>query len=216
MLRDRSSYEWSSETRCMEVQVVFSQQIRRFSQWLRSDVAAEAKSARTSASVSLPATARSAFRSPAARKRSRSITLEAMEPRLLMTADPIWVGGVYVEDDSGTDQHGDSFYITFEGGAPGTQLTRLVIDGDLNTPGFGLGDLFFDTVEGGLGADHASGFKITKLTTANPNATVNVTVADGSTKLILDFTNFQAGDTLVFQIDVDEVQFYDPAETDLE
>lgn len=200
----------------MEVQVVFSQQIRRFSQWLRSDVAAEAKSARTSASVSLPATARSAFRSPAARKRSRSITLEAMEPRLLMTADPIWVGGVYVEDDSGTDQHGDSFYITFEGGAPGTQLTRLVIDGDLNTPGFGLGDLFFDTVEGGLGADHASGFKITKLTTANPNATVNVTVADGSTKLILDFTNFQAGDTLVFQIDVDEVQFYDPAETDLE
>lgn len=220
--------------------MVFSQQIRRFSQWLRSDMAAGSTSARAGASVSCPAVphgaalshvltaprspavcrglavSRYAARAEAPRKRSRSVFLEAMEPRLLMTADPIWVGGVYVEDDSGTDQHGDSFYITFKGGAPGTQLTRLVIDGDLNTPGFGVADLFFDTVEGGYGADHASPFKLISLTTANPAATVNVTVTDGSTKLILDLTNFQAGDTLVFQIDVDEAQSFDPNETDLE
>ncbi len=59
-----------------------------------------------------------------------------------MTADPIWVGGVYVEEDVGSDQHGDAFHITFKGGADGTQLSRLIIDGDLNAPGFSLGDLF--------------------------------------------------------------------------
>ncbi len=69
-----------------------------------------------------------------------------------MTADPIWVGGVYIEDDVGSDLHGDTFQITFNGGAPGTQLSRLIIDGDLNTPGFGLGDLFFDTLDSGYGA----------------------------------------------------------------
>ncbi len=132
-----------------------------------------------------------------------------------MTADPIWVGGVYVEEDVGSDQHGDAFHITFKGGAAGTQLSRLVIDGDLNAPGFSLGDLFFDTLDSGLGADHSYGFQIVKLETANPNATVQATVEDGSTRLVLDFTNFQAGDVLVFSIDVDEVQSYDPNETDL-
>ncbi len=43
---------------------------------------------------------------------------------------------------------------------------------------------------------------------------MKATVEDGSTKLILDFTNFQAGDVLVFSIDVDEAQNYDPNETD--
>lgn len=200
----------------MEVQVVFSQQLRRFSHWLRSDTAQLSGLACAERSEDNPSTARGTHRGPTTRKRSRSITLEAMEPRLLMTADPIWIGGVYVEEDVGSDHHGDSFHITFKGGAEGTQLTRLIIDGDLNAPGFGLGDLFFDTEATGLGADAAYGFQITKLTTANPNATVKATVVDGSTKLILDFTNFQAGDTLHFSIDVDEVQSYDPNEPDLE
>ncbi len=132
-----------------------------------------------------------------------------------MAADPIQIGGVYVEEDLGSDLHGDRFEVTFQGGASGTQLTRLTIDGDLNTPGFGLGDLFFDTVESGLGADHAFDFQIVELVTSNPAATVQATVEDGSTKLVLDFTNFVAGDRLVFLIDVDEVQFYDPNETDI-
>jgi hypothetical protein len=34
--------------------------------------------------------------------------------------------------------------------------------------------------------------------------------------LILDLTGFRAGDKLVFTIDVDEVQGFDPAEVDLE
>jgi serine-aspartate repeat-containing protein C/D/E len=141
--------------------------------------------------------------------------IEAMEPRCLMAADLIQIGSVYVEEDLGSDLHGDLFYVTFQGGAPGTQLTRLTIDGDQNTPGFGLGDLFFDTVEAGIGADHAFAFQVEQFNTSNPNATVKATVQDGTTKLVLDFTNFVAGDMLVFSIDVDEVQSYDPNETDV-
>ncbi len=133
----------------------------------------------------------------------------------MMAADLIQVGAVYVEDDIGSDIHGDLFYVTFSGGAADTQLTRLTIDGDLNTPGFGLGDLFFDTAEGGLGADHAFGFHIVEMKAKNPAASVRATVKDGDTKLILDFTNFTAGDKLVFTIDVDEVQYWDPNEKDL-
>ncbi len=123
----------------MEVQVVFSQQLRRFSRWLRNDIALASG---TCCARSMPHAALSASRfderEPLARKRSRHITVETMEPRLAMTADPIWVGGVYVEEDVGSDQHGDAFHITFKGGAAGTQLSRLIIDGDLNTPGFSL------------------------------------------------------------------------------
>lgn len=144
---------------------------------------------------------------------TRRHLIETMEPRCLMTAAPIQIGGVYIEEDGGSDVHGDSFIITFQGGAEGTQLTRLVLDGDLNEPGFGLGDLFFDTAESGLGADHAFPFQIVSLTTVNPNATVRATVQDGSTRLVLEFTNFVAGDRLVFSIDVDEVQHYDPSES---
>ncbi len=133
----------------------------------------------------------------------------------MMAADMIQIGVVYKEADLGSDIHGDLFTVTFSGGAPGTQLNRLTIDGDLNTPGFGLGDLFFDTVEAGYGADHAFSFRIEQLSTTNPNSTVKATVRDGDTKLILDFTNFTAGDVLVFSIDVDEVQFWDASEQDL-
>jgi serine-aspartate repeat-containing protein C/D/E len=155
----------------------------------------------------------------AATERRASLTrmhlLEAMEKRCLMAADPIWVGGVYIESDVGSDLHGDTFHITFKGGAPGTQLTRLTINTDLNTPGFGLGDLFFDTTDSGYGADHSFAFHVEELNAANSNATVKATVQDGGTLLVLDFTNFVAGDTLTFSIDVDEVQSFDPNERDL-
>ncbi len=142
-------------------------------------------------------------------------SLEPMEKRCLMAADPIWVGGVYIESDVGSDLHGDTFHISFKGGAPGTQLTRVTINTDLNTPGFGLGDLFFDTADTGYGADHSFAFQVEELKSANTNASVKATVQDGGTLLVLDFTNFVAGDTLIFSIDVDEVQSFDPNEKDL-
>ena len=94
-------------------------------------------------------------------------------------------------------------------------MTRLTIDCDQDQPGFGLNDLFFDTGEGGRGADHAFPFTIVSLTTRDPEASVVATVADGQSLLTLDLQGFQAGDRLVFSIDVEEVEQFDPKETDL-
>ncbi|MDA1053286.1 MAG: carboxypeptidase regulatory-like domain-containing protein [Planctomycetota bacterium] len=145
----------------------------------------------------------------------RRCRFEMMEPRRMLDADAIRVGAVYIEEDLGSDLHGDTFEVTFEGGASGTELKRLVIDGDQSTPGFGLSDIFFDTVDGGFGADAAFPFALNSFTSQNPNASVSATVADGGSQLVLDFVGFQAGDKLVFSIDVDEVEDYDPLETDL-
>lgn len=128
----------------------------------------------------------------------------------MFDAAPIWVGGVYVESDIGSDLHGDDLYITFTGGAANTQLTRIIINTDQDTPGLSRGDNLFDSVEGGLGSDHAYAFKIERLVAKDPNARVTASVLDGSMQMVLTFENFYAGDLLVFSIDVDEVQIYDP------
>ncbi|HAC90957.1 MAG TPA: hypothetical protein DCF63_10050, partial [Planctomycetaceae bacterium] len=54
---------------------------------------------------------------------------------------------------------------------------------------------------------------IVELQPKDPNASVHATVDDGSSQLILEFTNFVAGDRLVFSIDVDEVVHLTPGET---
>jgi len=143
-------------------------------------------------------------------KSVRHSTVESLEARVVFNVDPLWVGGVYVEEDNGGDAHGDSFYVTFRGGAIGTQLTRLVIDSDQGTQGFSNGDNFFDTIENvaSLGADRAFPYKLESLTAASPNARVSATVTDGGMLLVLTFENFFAGDKLKFSIDVDEVQRY--------
>jgi hypothetical protein len=138
----------------------------------------------------------------------RSTTLESLESRRLFNVDvdPIWIGSVYVEEDTGSDAHGDSFYVTFRGGAVGTQLSRLVIRTDQGSPGFSVADNLFDTIEGGRGADHAYPFRIESLDAMHPNARVRAQVSDGGMELVLTFENFFAGDRLHFSIDVDEVQ----------
>ena len=57
----------------------------------------------------------------------RRCRFEVMEPRRLLDADPLRVGAVYIEEDLGSDLHGDTFEVTFEGGAADTELTRLII-----------------------------------------------------------------------------------------
>ena len=142
----------------------------------------------------------------------RKCELEKCEPRQLFDADPIRIGVVYTEGDTGADHHGDTFEVTFRGGAPGTQLNRLVIDGDHFAQGLSFGDMIFDTVKGGLGADEAIPFRVIS---ANGIGSVRATVEDGSSKLVLDFQGFEAGEKLVFEIDVDEIQQFDPNETNL-
>ncbi|MEQ1831190.1 MAG: SdrD B-like domain-containing protein, partial [Pirellula sp.] len=141
-------------------------------------------------------------------KSVRHSQVESLEARILFNVDQLWVGGVYVEEDQGDDERGDSFYVTFRGGAEGTQLTRLVIDTDQNAAGFSNGDNFFDTLDGlaSLGADHAFPFQVESLVARSANARVSAQVSDGGMQLILTFENFFAGDKVKFSVDVDEIQ----------
>ncbi|MEY4177100.1 MAG: hypothetical protein RLY70_674, partial [Planctomycetota bacterium] len=138
----------------------------------------------------------------------RRFLVEPMERRQLMAADPARLGVVYIEEDSGADIHGDTFEVQFEGGAPGTQLTRLVINTDQGAPGYSRGDLVFDTLHEGVGADEA--FPMTVLS-RNGIDSVAWKVVDGGQRLELEFTGFEAGERLVFSIDVDEIQHIDPS-----
>ena len=136
-----------------------------------------------------------------------------MEPRCLLSVTPIQVGAVYIEQDIGTDVTGDTFLLGFDGGAAGTQLRQVVINGDQVIAGFGVGDVFFDTIVGGLGADGAYDFSATAAAGID---SVQATVADGGLTLTLDFVGFDAGEQFVFSIDVDEVEDFDPFETNPE
>ena len=147
--------------------------------------------------------------------------VELMEPRLLLAADTLYVGAVYVEQDDGSDEHGDRFELSFVGGADGTQLTRVTIDGDQDAPGFAVGDVFFDSKVSSendvgaarFGADEAQGFKDVSSVGIDKATPV---FSDGGTLLAIDFEGFDAGERFVFTIDVDEVQDYDPTESDFE
>jgi protocatechuate 3,4-dioxygenase beta subunit len=133
-----------------------------------------------------------------------------MEQRRLMDADPIKIGVTYTEEDTGSDLHGDTFQVLFEGGASNTELTRLVIDGDQGAAGMSVGDMIFDTIKGGLGADEAFNLQIISKTGIEH---VSWQVADGGSQLVFEFRGFAAGEKLVFSIDVDEVQDFDPSVT---
>ena len=93
------------------------------------------------------------------------------------------------------------FQVSYTGGAAGTELTSLTIN---------LHDTcLFDTVAGGAGVGGAFPLKILShdgfnLVDANGNEVSSVNVPDGATTLTLNFQNFNAGDKLVFSIDVDE------------
>jgi serine-aspartate repeat-containing protein C/D/E len=138
----------------------------------------------------------------------RRSLVESLEARNLFNADPLWIGGVFIEEDAGSDIHPDRFLIQFKGGAANTKLTKIVIDTDQLPTGWSRGDLFFDTAAGGRGADEHHPFRVV------PNAkfsesNVRAEVVDGGKQLVITFDNFSAGDIFEFTIDVDEVQFLD-------
>lgn len=149
----------------------------------------------------------------------RTCRFENMEQRRMLDADPLLVGAVYTENDTGNDAHGDTFEVSFVGGADDTQLTRLIIDGDQvgnfqNTPGLSSGDVFYDISAGGLGVDNAFPFTLESVRDADGNLKTGVsataTVIDGTSNLAIDLTGIGAGDILTFSIDVDEAENVDP------
>ncbi len=136
----------------------------------------------------------------------RVCRVEPLEPRLALAAD-IHVGAVYLEpgsEPSGIDQFGNTFTITWQGGVVGTKLTRIVIDTDVDGDGrITRGETFFDTAAGGPGAPGYGSFPFTVVEHAGFEIT-NFSVIDGGSRLVLDLSDFDAGELLVFRIDVDE------------
>ena len=101
----------------------------------------------------------------------------------------------------GKTQVADLFQVGYTGGAAGTQLTSLTINLNDTT--------LFDTAAGGAG--YGGAFPLTilshdgfELVDKNGNAVDSVNVADGATTLTLYFKDFNAGEKLVFSVDLDE------------
>ena len=147
------------------------------------------------------------------RTRRRSLAPERLETRVLMAADPIHVGVVFLETDhlegdqnTGSDVKPDHFVLSFTGGAPGTELRELVINTDKDGNGIAVGDAIFDAKPGGRGRGGHHDFKIVRVDALH-NDPVRITpqVEDGGQQLLIRFENFRAGDRLEFSIDVDEV-----------
>ncbi|HZZ27829.1 MAG TPA: hypothetical protein VFE46_07445, partial [Pirellulales bacterium] len=89
-----------------------------------------------------------------AANRLRVCGFEHLEVRNPLTVSPlpIHLGSTYLEPASGDDSKPNVILVSFQGGAPGTQLTQLVIDGDKDQDGkFSSGEVFFDTAPGGWG-----------------------------------------------------------------
>ena len=127
-----------------------------------------------------------------------------MEAKEFLSASvqPVHVGVTYLEDSNKTDQSSalngtttkvaDLFEISYSGGADGTELTTLTL---------ALRNAFFDTASGGVGVYGSFPFTIVA---QNGFDVTSCTVDDGGATLTLKLSGFNAGEKLVFSIDVDE------------
>ncbi|MEX0642795.1 MAG: SdrD B-like domain-containing protein [Pirellulales bacterium] len=150
----------------------------------------------------------------ALRTRPRRCQIEPLEPRRLMAADTVpqvLLGSVYFEEATGDDSAPDVLEVSFVGGADGTTLDRITINGDKKQDGLTEGDIFFDTTAGGLGAFAHGGLKITS---ANGFTVNSVTVVDGGSQIVFNLSGFDAGEKLVFSVDADEAQYVDGNDVD--
>jgi len=147
--------------------------------------------------------------------RSRLCRIEPLESRQLLSATPIQIGATYFEDSNQTSQTNvldiggveyqvaDIFQISYTGGAAQTELTKLTINLRDTT--------VFNTVFGGAGSTNDGALQLAilnhdgfTLVDKNGNEISSVSVADGATELTLYFKGFNAGEKLVFTVDVDE------------
>ncbi len=131
----------------------------------------------------------------------RQCRLEQLEARQMMAAD-IQLGSVYFEAANGTDSVGNTFTLTWQGGAANTELSQITINLDKNLNGsIDDGEAFFNTTNAAPGV--YGSYPLTIL--ASSGFTINsATVVNGGQQLVFTFSGFDAGETLKFQIDVDE------------
>ena len=152
-------------------------------------------------------------RNPSAPLKSESMSricrFEQIERREMLSATPIQMGVHYLESSTDTqDDTPDQFTVTFTGGAQGTKLTSLVINTDKNLNGQrDAGELIFHTTATGVAEQYKyQAFSVISTEGLDADA-VHCEVINGGMQLKLTFDEgFEAGDKLVFGIDVDEVQ----------
>ena len=139
----------------------------------------------------------------------RKCYFEVMEQRRVLSADPVIAAVTYVEGDDGQDTAPDHFEVTFEGGADTTQLTQFSINGDQDLSGaHSSGDVFFDNTGQfpGTGQHHDFQFDAVNSQGIEASDVQSVSVSDDGLLLIVEVSNFEAGDVFAFTIDVDEVE----------
>lgn len=132
----------------------------------------------------------------------RICRLEELEKREYLAADPISVGVVYTEQY--VENLGDKFYVAWVGGEDGcTTLDTLVINLDKNQNGLlDEGEAYFDTA----GSGEVYSYVPFTLVSKTDDIGYSYEVEDGGMVLTISFTNFHAGDSFIFCIDLDEYQ----------
>jgi protocatechuate 3,4-dioxygenase beta subunit len=137
----------------------------------------------------------------------RVCRFEELEPRIALSATPgpeIVVGATYAEQ-SMPESAGDRFEVAWVGGAPGTQLTQLTISGDQDgSGGLSIGDVFFDTDGNAPGVNDFSAFNVLPESDITAAQIQSMQITHGGTTLVLTISGWDAGERLVFTIDVDE------------
>jgi serine-aspartate repeat-containing protein C/D/E len=143
----------------------------------------------------------------------RRCRIEKLQDRRPMAAD-IHLGAVYYEDTTdGEDQSPDVIEISWTGGPAGAELKSLTINMDKNNNGvLDPGETFFDTAGTNFGVGQfgnsdlqliGNGFQILSATTIG-GISGNW---DGATSIVLTFSGFTVGKTLLIKADIDEAGF---------
>ncbi|MDO5113538.1 MAG: SdrD B-like domain-containing protein [Planctomycetia bacterium] len=139
----------------------------------------------------------------------RLVGMEALENRCLLSVNPIEVGAVYFESaatevGSGVDTAADYIYVSFNGGAAGTELTEITIDlASVDQGGrYSFIDLGDDNPPGVEGAYGSIPFEILD---SSDYTVTGWSLSEGNTVLTIQLEGFTAGDVLKIQCDVDEV-----------
>ena len=144
---------------------------------------------------------------PSALSPWRICRFELMEPRQMLSADvsPIHIGAVYLEDGSGQDQDtADQIEIVYRGGADDTHLSQLTIRTDKDGDGtLEDGEAFLDTSSVAPGAYASMDLQIIE---HDGFSVTNVVYEDGGTEITFTFSDFDAGERLIFSLDFDEQQ----------
>ncbi len=134
----------------------------------------------------------------AAADRMHICRFEAMEPRQMLTATPaqIHLGSVFFDPNPG-GSGANTIQVTFQGGAPNTQMTQLVINGTKSPAGQAVGDIVWDTSAAPLNIVSHAGFQV-----------LNETVT--GSQIVLTFSGFVPGDELTLTVGADEITAINP------